>query len=80
MRSSDSISSVGLLNFIFQRREMFGGTAAFTTAEAFKAGTGHMLEEFILENAVGCVIHLLAFFVEDGVTILVHGLFGLPFL
>ena len=59
---------------------MLGCTAAFTTAESFEPGTGHMLKEFILENAVGSVVDLLSLAIEDGVAVLVHGLFGLPFL
>ena len=59
---------------------MFGGTAAFTTDECLEPGTGHMRKEFILEIAVGSVIDLLSFAVEDGIAVLIHGLFGPPFL
>ena len=59
---------------------MFGGTAAFTTAESFEPGTGHMRKEFVLKNAVGSMVDLLSLAIEDGVAVLVHGLFGLPFL
>ena len=69
-----------MLYLIYQRREMFGGTAAFTTAGSFESGAGHMRKEFVLKNAVGSMVDLLYIAIEDGIAVLVHGLFRLPFL